>query len=148
MEDIIIREAEIDDINQIHWLQQQWQQEDITFGFACADKEYLTKKLGKYFLVAERKGQVVGFAYGSVSEAHNLAVFKDGEKYIEIEDIYLIPENRHTQIGSALVDRILELAKEDGISRSLVYSATKDSDGILIFYKQQGYKTWYVQMFK
>lgn len=77
-----------------------------------------------------------------------MSIFPNGTKYIEIDDIYIDSEHRDTGIGSILLDMILETTRKNGIAKSLVYSATKDSDKIVNFYKKHGYKTWFVQMFK
>ena len=41
-------------------MQRQWAEEDITYGYAADSKEDLSDKLGRYFLVAEVNGSVVG----------------------------------------------------------------------------------------
>ena len=148
MIDFKIRMCSCEDIETIINLQRAWEKEDITFGFAPADKEWLCEKLGKYFLVAEQCQRIIGFVYGTIHEAKNLSVFENGEKYIELEDIYVDSEYRDSTVGSSLIDSILELAGKEGVHRSLIYSATKKLDRIMEFYRRHGYKTWYVQMFK
>lgn len=66
----------------------------------------------------------------------------------EVDDIYISSNSRGMGLGSLLLDKILEVAKENGIERSLIYSSTKDIDSIMKFYKKHDYKTWYIQMFK
>jgi len=148
MIDFNIRECRSEDIEVIYNLQKAWAKEDITFGFNPADKGYLVKKLGKYFLVAEYGQEVIGFVYGTIHEAKDLSIFKNGEKYIELDDIYVNSNYRDSNVGGGLIDSMLELASKDGVNRSLVYSATKNSEKIIEFYKKHGYNTWYVQMFK
>ena len=67
---------------------------------------------------------------------------------MKIDDIYVTSNARNTAIGSFLLEKILDVAKENGIERSLIYSSTKDIEEIIKFYKKHDYKTWYVQMFK
>ena len=148
MSDLTLRECTYQDIDYIVLLQQQWDKEEITYGFVPADKVYLKTKLGKYFFVAELNGEVIGFTYGTVHKAENMAVIDNGQFYIEIDDIYTVVNHRTTGIGTLLLDKALEVAKENGIERSLIYSSTKDMDSIIKFYKKHDYKTWYVQMFK
>ncbi|MCR2044035.1 GNAT family N-acetyltransferase [Anaerosalibacter massiliensis] len=113
-----------------------------------ADKNYLEIKLGIYFLVAELRDEIIGFIYGTVHKAEDMAIIDSGQLYIEVEDIYVSLNNRGTGLGSLLLDKILELAKENGIERSLIYSSTKDMDSIIKFYKKHDYKIWCIQMFK
>ncbi len=77
-----------------------------------------------------------------------MSVIDCGQFYIEIDDIYASTNNRGLGVGSILLEKILEVAKNNGIERSLIYSSTKDIDSIINFYKKYDYKTWYVQMFK
>lgn len=148
MDNLIVRECIYEDLDNIISLQYQWHNEEITYGFIPADKNYLETRLGKYFLVAEVNNEIVGFCYGAIHSADNMAVINNGQLYIEKEDIYISLENRGTGIGSTLLNKILEVAKENGIERSLIYSSTKDLDNIIEFYKKHDYKTWYIQMCK
>lgn len=148
MNNLIIRECVYKDLDYIIALQQQWAKEDITYGFVAADKDYLESKLGKYFLVAELNKKIVGFVYGTVHKSQNMAVMDNGQLYIEIDDIYVCIDNRGFNIGTILLDKILEIAKENGVKRSLIYSSTKDMEGIIKFYKKHDYKTWCIQMFR
>lgn len=148
MNNYIVRLCKEDDIRSICKLQDNWYKEDITYGFVAGDSEYLLTKLGDYFFVAEIDGTIIGFAYGTIHEAADMSIFPDGTRYIEIDDIYMDSVHRGTGVGGILLDNVLEAARKNGIDRSLVYSATKDSDKILNFYKAHGYKTWFIQMFK
>ena len=148
MSNLTIRECIYQDLEGIVFLQQQWYKEEITYGFVPADKRYLETKLGKYFFIAELNNEIVGFVYGTVHKAEKMTVINNGEAYIEIDDLYTTVNNRGTRIGSLLLDKVLEVAKENGIERSLIYSSTKDMDSIMKFYKKHDYKTWYIQMFK
>lgn len=148
MDRLIIRECTFNDLEYVESLQHQWLREDITHGFIPSNKSYLETKLGKFFLVAELNSKIIGFAYGTIHTANNMAIIDNGQPYIEIEDIYVELDKRATGVGSILLDKILCVAKDNGIERSLVYSSTKDMESIIKFYKKHDYKTWYIQMFK
>ena len=51
MDNLIIRECTYEDLDKVIFLQQQWEIEDITYGFFPADKRYLRRKLGKCFYI-------------------------------------------------------------------------------------------------
>jgi GNAT superfamily N-acetyltransferase len=148
MDNYIVRLAEKNDIKSVQELQVQWCNENITYGFVPGGEEYLSSKLGEYFFVAEKDTEVIGFVYGTVHEASEMAVFIPGEKYLETDDIYISNSYRNTGVGGMLLNAVFEAAKGKGIERSYVYSATKDSERIINFYKEHGYKTWCIQMFK
>lgn len=104
--------------------------------------------MGKYFLIAELNSEIIGFIYGTIHKAKDMAIIDNEQLYIEIDDIYTSLESRGKGVGSLLLNKILEIAKENGIERSLIYSSTKDIEGIINFYKKHDYKSWYIQMFK
>lgn len=143
-----IRKCEQKDIDNVLKLQVQWKNEDITYGFVPGSMEYLMDKLGEYFFVAEEDNEIVGFVYGTIHDAKEMAIFSDGQKYIEIDDIYICSGHRGNGAGSALLKTILETAKANNIEKSYIYSATKDIDSIVGFYREHGYKSWCIQMYK
>ena len=61
--------------------------------------------------------------------------------------MYVKPGLRDQGIGGRLLNRLIEAAQDAGIKRFRVYSATRDVDEILKFYRQHGFKSWYVEMF-
>lgn len=148
MDELLIRECTSKDLAYVVCLQHQWVKENITHGLIPVDRSYLETKLGKYFFIAELNNTIVGFVYGTIHMANDMAILDDGQGYIEIEDIYVSPANRGTGLGGVLLDKILETAKDNGIEKSLIYSSTKDMDSIMKFYKSHDYKTWYIQMFR
>jgi ribosomal protein S18 acetylase RimI-like enzyme len=148
MQDVLIRTCEEKDIVEILQLQKQWYCEDSTYGFVPGEEQYLISKLGAYFFVAEKDTALIGFVYGAVHQAHDMAIFAQQQTYLEIDDIYVSPAYRDASIGGALLDTILKTARANGIDRSFVNSASKDMDRVLKFYRQHGYKTWSIQMFQ
>lgn len=98
--------------------------------------------------MAQAGDEIIGFAYGMAHESKEMAVFPEGCRYLEIEDIYICPEYRNTGAGSALLEKLLECAHKNSIDHSLIYSSTKDMESIMGFYKKHGYKTWNIQMYR
>lgn len=108
----------------------------------------LGARLGPYFLVAEVDGQVVGFVSGSTHESDGAAVVPEGVVYLEVADLYVAAPSRRGGIGGRLLDELLAVARREGVRKVLVYSATKDVRRVLTFYERQGFRPWYVQMFR
>lgn len=144
---MIIRECVASDIESVCKLQQRWFDEGIVHGWVPSPPDKLLAALGSHFLVAEQGENLIGFIVGTVKTSAGLAVIPHGESYIEIDDIYVEPESRSENVGSALVERLLLHAKEAGARHALVYSATKDIRRILAFYEKHGFKSWNIQMF-
>ena len=120
----------------------------VNGGFVAADAELLRYRVGEYFLVAEHAGRLVGFVCGSAHVSEGNAVFSAGERYLEVDDLYVSPEMRDQGIGGGLLDELLAQARQEGIQRFLVYSSSRDTDAILRFYRKHDFETWYVRMFR
>jgi ribosomal protein S18 acetylase RimI-like enzyme len=101
-------------------------------------------QFGAYFLVAVYQSQRVGYIRGTVSVGKDLAVLPDGQSYAEIEDLYISPSLRSQSLGSRLMEQFEHTARQNGMHRFRVHSATKDLDRILAFSRGHGYKSWWV----
>ena len=148
MNNSLVRKCSKGDMDDVCRMLIQWTEEDITYGQVPTSLRALKSKLGQYFFIAEIDGCNVGFIYGSVHKSKGTAVITKGEPYLEIEEIYVKPEFRNKGIGGRLMDNLSQSAQDNGIERFLVYSATKDLDKILKFYRSNSFKSWYVQMFR
>jgi ribosomal protein S18 acetylase RimI-like enzyme len=67
---------------------------------------------------------------------------------VEIDEIYVHPHYRTDGIGHKLVDQLLDEASARGITRSMVYSASKEWETIVGFYEKHGFKMWFVEMYR
>jgi ribosomal protein S18 acetylase RimI-like enzyme len=129
-------------------LQDEWFSENITHGYQPEMLDSMISKINEFYYIAECELGIIGFVSASVHEAKGMAIVNDGEMYIEIEDIFVSSEYRDQGVGGKLVDIVMGEAHSKGIERALIYSATKDLDRVVDFYRKNGFKTWYVQMFK
>ena len=151
MENVLIRECTLQDIEDILQLDRQWDQENIAFEFIDVSREEFIADLERfqpYFLVATSDEEIVGYINGSVRLSQGVAVIPEQEQYLEIENIYVKPAYRNRQIGSKLMDRLLEVAAQNGIEKFVVATVSKDMDKVLNFYRRYGFKPWYVQLVK
>ncbi|MBI5091692.1 MAG: GNAT family N-acetyltransferase [Candidatus Hydrogenedentes bacterium] len=148
LKDVHIRECAESDISAVRALQAEWTNEDITYGFTPAEESALREAIGPYFLVAERYGRIVGYITGAIRTTPGLAIVPEGQTFVEIDDIYVAPDHRDLGIGKELLTQVLARAKEQGATKALVYSATKDTRRIARFYERQGFEPWSIQMFK
>ena len=101
-----------------------------------------------YFLVAESEGQLVGYIHASVQRDNPVEVIPPDQPYVIIEDIYVRPDFRNRDIGGALLERVFEIAQQDGIQRFVVGTLSKETDRILKFYGSHGFTPWRIQFFK
>jgi ribosomal protein S18 acetylase RimI-like enzyme len=150
MEQVRIRTCTLSDIDSVIALERQWEQEDIAYGdFNPLSREAyvsILERFPAYFLVAESGGQLVGYIHGSVQRDKPVEVIQ--EPYVEIEDIYVQPGFRDRDIGGALLERLFEVAGQEGIQRFIVGTLSKETDRILTFYRSHGFTPWRIQFFK
>ena len=145
---ITIRQATDSDLARIRELYARWVESGDTLGLVNPEPGHFVAQLGPLFVVAECEGEVIGFAIGTEHTSNGLAVIPKGERYVEIDDVYVIPEHQRLGVGARLIEETERRANSAGIHRFLVYSASKDMAGIMKFYGTHGYKRWYVQMYK
>jgi GNAT superfamily N-acetyltransferase len=83
-----------------------------------------------------------------VQRDNPVEVIPADQMYVAIEDIYVRPGFRSGDIGSALLERVFEIARQDGIERFTVGTLSKETDRILKFYRRHGFTPWRIQFFK
>ena len=148
MTEPLIRLAEAGDVDEVARLQLEWAEEGITYGQAPASAQEIAGKLGPFFYVALEGSRISGFVYGSERSSEGLAVIPKGERYLEIDELYVRPQSRNTGLGGTLLETLLRAARDRGIERFKVYSAAKEFDRIVAFYRRHGFRPWYVEMFQ
>ena len=152
MEQVRIRACIADDINGVIALERQWEREAIAYGdFNPMNRDAygaILERFPAYFLVAECDGQLVGYIHASVQHDHPAEIIPAQEPYVEIEDIYVQPDFRDRDIGGALLERVFEIARQQGIQRFTVGTLSKETDKILRFYRSHGFTPWRIQFFK
>jgi GNAT superfamily N-acetyltransferase len=143
-----VRKANETDLSDVAYLSEIWVSECITYGLGANTEELLRNNIGDYFWVAEINSEIVGYITGSVHISDGLAVIEQGEHYLEVDEVYVRPEYRSGNIGHVMVDKLLEAAEGNGITRFVVYSATKQWQKIIGFYEKHWFKMWFVQMYR
>jgi ribosomal protein S18 acetylase RimI-like enzyme len=149
MTNVLIRECRHQDLESILELDKLWNDEGAAY--VWYDNQDLVRdfeRFPKYFLLAESDGCIVGYVNGSVRANETVEVLPKQQTYLEVENIYVRSEFRNMRVGGDLLERLLEVAKENGIERFVVSTVSKDTDAILRFYRSYGFKPWYVELFK
>lgn len=147
MENLVIRECRPEDVEAVHRLDLDWAAEGVTHGFGPSSPEEIRDALGPYLLVAAVDGEVIGYSRGEVHVSRDLCIFQEGERHLEIYDLYVREPYRSAGVGGRLVERMKEIAGRNDIRRFRVHSATKDLDRVLSFYRGHGFKTWCMEMY-
>jgi ribosomal protein S18 acetylase RimI-like enzyme len=150
MTNILIRECTHQDLEGILELDKLWNDEGVAYVWYGSPEDPIEafERFPKYFLLAESDGCIVGYVNASVRANETVEVLPKQQTYLEVENIYVRSEFRGMRVGGDLIERLLEVAKENGIERFVVSTVSKDTDGILRFYRSYGFKPWYVELFK
>jgi ribosomal protein S18 acetylase RimI-like enzyme len=150
MKDVHVRACTRQDLESVAQLDNLWNEEGVAYVWYGDRAEIIAdfERFPQYFLVAENGDRIVGYVNGSVRANDTVEVFPKTERYLEVQNIYVMPEFRAMHVGGDLLEGLLGVAKENGIERFLVSTVTKDMDSILRFYRSHGFTPWYVELFK
>lgn len=96
-------------------------------------------------LVAERDGELIGYAMVSVDEGP--ATWDVGQPTVEIETLSVLESERGRGVGRALTEAAAEVASEAGARAVSVGVAHTNSDAIR-FYEREGFRPFYVLMLR
>ncbi|MBU0975309.1 MAG: GNAT family N-acetyltransferase [Patescibacteria group bacterium] len=110
---------------------------DIDFDLSDKGRKFFKEALentDSCFYIAYDGGKMVG--YGNDSKKEYLYRNK---QYLEIENIGVIPEYKKKGVGTKLLRRLLNWAKEKGLERVYLNCYIKNNDA-LTFYKRFGFK--------
>jgi len=150
MTNVLIRGCTHQDLEGIWQLEKLWKEEDVAYVWYGNRDSLIAdfERFPKYFLVAETEDRIVGYVNGSVVVNETVDVLPKAKTYLEVENIYVMAEFRDMHVGGDLLERLLAVARDNGIERFVVSTVTKDIDRILRFYRSYGFKPWYVELFK
>ena len=92
-------------------LQNQWQTEDITYGFIADGEDEISTYNKEYFYIALDGGTVVGYVTCEVrtnDKDNYMNVFPIDAKYLQVYDLYIAPAYRSRSIGAELLTIVEE----------------------------------------
>ena len=143
-----IRNAAENDIPGIVALGNRYLKEVPTWGMTIRNEDELRQLDLRLIWVVEENNKLIGHAICLPRENDGRCIFTENDKILELDEIYLVPEARGQGIGSELLEVIENHAKKAGFTKLFVNSAVKDLMPVLRFYRENGLKTWSVQLFK
>lgn len=148
--EIALRLAAAADIDEIYALYERVAAEGVAWGLVAPSGDAISAQLGPLSFVAVLNGQVIGHAAGTLhtSDGHYGAVTPAGERYLEVDDLYVAQAFRGMGVGGRLVEALITAARGEGIVRVHVFTSTKDHDRIVRFYRRRGFQPWGVQLFR
>ena len=151
MADSSIRPAVAADFAAVAALSRAWQGEGGVRGNVALDAgdEALQSWLGGgYFMVAEVGGAVVAYAAGAAKLGKGPVFRPEGERFLELHQVFVRADHRGGGLGSRLVTALLDKAAAAGVHRSIVGSNNVDWRAIHRFYERHGFKTLSIDMYR
>ncbi len=146
MNQLTIREALERDRDEIITLSQDWEAENITYGYKATDYEALARY--RIWCAVDNEA-VVGYLMGQKEVCEGFCVIPKDAGYFEIEDLYVAPAYRNKGTGKALFDFAEAVLKAEGVHFLLLNTATKDYLKIQGFYtKKTDMTVWTTTFFK
>ena len=135
------------DVAPVHELMMQWEREGTTIGYTASNEAYLLGFLSECFLVARDADRIVGFVCARIIDNPGYAVMPTAQRVQQIEELFVLREARQRGIGTALVRATLQRARDRGVAAFHVFTAARDSDRIVRFYRRHGFEPWGIQMY-
>ena len=136
------------DVVPVHELMVQWEREGTTIGYTACDEAYLCGCLGECFLVARAAGRIGGFVCARIVDNPGHAAMPNARRLLQVEELFVRPEARRRGAGSALLRAALQWGRERGLTAFHVFTATRDTDRVLRFYRRHGFQPWGIQMYR
>jgi GNAT superfamily N-acetyltransferase len=94
-------------------------------------------------MIAERDGRAVGYAM--LTAGPGAATWDLGDTVVELETLSVLPEERGSGVGAALMDASREWARERGV-RTINVGLAHTNVGARRFYEREGFTPFYLAM--
>jgi GNAT superfamily N-acetyltransferase len=145
---VTMRKAGTADIAAIVSMQNDLASEGALWGYMADSAEEWNQRDLDWLLLAVDGSEPVGLIYCTERPYQGECVFSEGNRILEIVELYVRPEYRHAGVGRRMVDAVQSMAAASGFTHMRLYSAAKRFDDILAFYRCCGFAPWYLEMTK
>ena len=135
MSEITYKEVQLNDeiLSFLIAFSRDWEAENSTYGYRANTKEDIG---GNRIFVASKDDRIIAYLFGRQYRSENMrSIMNEGTAFFEVEELYVIPEERNKGIGTKLFRYLEEnLTEEEYIVLS---TATKNYRSILHFYLEE-----------
>ena len=132
MSEIVYKEVQLNDavLSCLIAFSRDWEAENSTYGYRANTKEDIE---GNRIFVASKDDRIIAYLFGRQYRSENMrSIMNEGTPFFEVEELYVIPEERNKGVGTKLFQYLEEnLTEEEYIVLS---TATKNYRSILHFY--------------
>ena len=141
MSDILMRNAELNDLNAIHAIYAYYVKSSLaTFEEIVPDTSELQERFediqrrGMPYLVCIHEGIVAGYAYASVFRERN------AYRYSVEHSIYLHPEKHRLGIGSQMMEELIVACEATGVRQMIAVIGDIENKGSIALHKKFGFE--------
>lgn len=145
---MIIEKMKAAHVETVEKLQQEWAQENITYGVAAGTQQQIAEAITPYCFVLKDEQKIIGYLMAEIRKENEYCVFPHGADFIEVHDLYIAKNYRSCGLGKELLCHCEKEAQKNGIKYVLLSSATKDAEAVRNFYTNNNYTVWTTQFFK
>lgn len=140
MGELIIREAAKDDFAAITRIYGYWVREACgTFELEAPSESEMRARfdnitaLGMPWLVAEKDGDVIGYAYAGPFRA------REAYRFMAEDSIYLDPKAVGTGAGGALLDNLIAICTEKGVRQMVAVIGDAENEASIAIHRSRGF---------
>ena len=145
---VVIAEEEISKENEavLIELSNDWTEENSCYGYRPNTHEDLS---GRLLFTARYQGKMIGYLFGIFETASRTdSIRREGERFFEIEELYILPQYRSLGIGRRLYQACAKRVQREA-DLIMLSTATKDWKKILHFYiEEMGMDFWSARLFQ
>ncbi len=147
MSKIIFQETPLNEetLSRLIALSRDWEVEGSTYGYRANTREDIE---GNRIFVAEREGQILAYLFGHQERSENMrSIMKEGTRFFEAEELYVLPKERNKGIGSGLFRYVESVLNEE--EYIVLSTAAKNYKSILHFYLEElEMEFWSARLYK
>ena len=145
---IAIRKCTDEDLSTVHEIQMDTEKRGDLWGYKADSMADLQKQDKDWFWVAVENAMIIGYAFCGEYMNQGECIFESDDRVLEVIDLGVRVECWGKGVASELLTAIESQAKARSYDKIIVYTSAKRFDDILRFYRRNGFKTWWAQMFK
>lgn len=124
--------AEKKDLKKVSELSKQFECENCCNGIIADNEEYFENKI---VAICKIDNDIVGYVCGEVCvQQKNVSYSKQGDKFFELDEIYIVPNFRNKGIGKQMFEFFENYAKQNGCLSLRLNAVSKNYKSLLKFY--------------